>query len=280
MSSESNVPINYTHIYYPDLHKKYKQYANRYGKDLLNTLKVQVDIILSQILKKMKDSNLELEKTIEEGFEIYDKKPSKSKGITWSDEEYEHLGFLYVYIKIKSVQRFTEMYNLFVRAHNLGYMKDVKSICSIGGGPGFELYAAKVFYDDISLKTIDLSDMWRFSNDVFDVEFVQGSFYDTDLIKSIDSEIIIMSYVIYHYFNKDPSKWHIIEAMLESKIILVNTRVPNMKLLKYLSQKYTVKSLMTQGDYRQSIISKEPIIESMVDKIDLPFFDVPYAFKN
>lgn len=269
----------YPHVYYPDLHKKYAQYSNDRGKELLDSLKSKVDIILNQILKKMKDLNLDMKDQIEQGFKIYDKKPSKSKGVTWSDQEYEHLGFLYVYIKIKSVQRFTEMYNLFVRAHNLGYLTDNRSMCSIGGGPGFELYAAEVFFkENLSLKTIDLSDMWKFSNDVFGIDFIEGSFYDIDLLDSLDCDIIIMSYVIYHYFNLDKSKWHILEHILESKPILVNTRVSNMKLLNYLSNKYNVKSLMggSNSDYRQAIIFKDLNIGS-IDNVELPFYDVPYS---
>jgi len=142
----------YKFVYYPDLKQKYKQYANKTGQTLLKGLNRQMAKILKRIIEQMKEQKLDVKKTIGEGYYIYNEKPSQGVGgITWSDEEYGHLGFQYMYLKVKSTQRFTEVYNMLVRAHNKNYFEKFKSmksvdIVSIGGGPSYELYALRVFF--------------------------------------------------------------------------------------------------------------------------------------
>lgn len=104
-----------------------------------------------------------------EGEGIYARKPNKiTNNVTWSQEEYAHLGFQHQYLALKSVQRFTETWALLERAHRAGLFEKIlgssdvseeKSItarigkckgkrilvASLGGGPGFELLALEKF---------------------------------------------------------------------------------------------------------------------------------------
>eukprot|EP00466_Bigelowiella_natans_P014707 jgi/Bigna1/85378/estExt_fgenesh1_pg.C_30396 len=66
-----------------------------------------------------------------EGSSIYARKPNKrTNNVTWSQEEYAHLGFQYAYLGLKSVQRFTETWSLIERMHNRCFVR--------GGGRGGE----------------------------------------------------------------------------------------------------------------------------------------------
>lgn len=73
-------------------------------------------------------------------------------GGTWSDEEYGHLGLQGIYLRLKSVQRFTEAWALCERAALHRVFSPAKleqgrvRVVSIGGGPGFELLAFDLFW--------------------------------------------------------------------------------------------------------------------------------------
>ena len=122
-------------------------------------------------------NSIELEKT---GKDIYRNKPtfkrtknSKTFGdaqfVTWSQEEYANLGLQRQYLKLKSYQRFTEAWSLLERADARGLFDNflasnpsssssstssssssttpiVLRIASVGGGPGFELYACQEYF--------------------------------------------------------------------------------------------------------------------------------------
>lgn len=290
------------YIFYPDLHKKYAQYTNKTGYDLILSFYRKVKIILDDFIDRMDKQGMDSEKMIKEGFDIYDQKPSQNRNqrITWSEEEYNHLGFQYIYIKIKSVQRFTEVYNLLVRMHNLGMFDFLERkspsrnqsgrktfrIVSIGGGPGFELYAARLFFEKyystvkLKLMSIDMGD-WEFANQVFENEFSFGSFYDPEYLKKISQQYdcAMMSYVFHHYFNQDKSKWDLIHKFLRNdiKFLIVNSRRKQMNLFRYLEQYYYLYNLINRNDHRQSVISVDKIrIDKKDHKITIPFFNVPY----
>lgn len=291
----------YKFVYYPDLKQKYKQYANKTGELLLKGLNKQMAKILKRITEQMEEQKLDVKKTIDEGYYIYNEKPSqgvgKDKGITWSDEEYGHLGFQYMYLKVKSTKRFTEVYNMLVRAHNKNYFEKFKSmksvdIVSIGGGPSYELYALRVFFKrfykniHITLTTIDLNNNWKVPNKIFDVQFVQGSFYDKDVINTIHKyDLSIMSYVMFHYFDK-PKKSNLIINMMSGrmKMMLVNSRVKNIGTYDYIKRgkrgkRGNIKTydLIAETDNRQVAVTTEDISSNLPDKkCKIPFLDVPF----
>ena len=68
--------------------------------------------------------------------------------VTWTDEEYNHLGLQRYYLIVKTYQRFTEIWSLLERSHFSGVFKNTPEklvVCSIGGGPGIEGYTLKMF---------------------------------------------------------------------------------------------------------------------------------------
>jgi len=280
---------NYKYSYYPDLHKKYKFLCNKTGSDLLNKIDKKVSIILDNIIDKIKKNKLDVKKQLEEGFYIYDKKPSSNKGITWSKKEYNHLGFQYYYIKTKSVQRITETYNLLIRSNNHGLFKKYKNnlnILSLGGGPGFELYACNLFfkkyYKNIKLKltTIDNTNLWEFSNKIFNINFVKGSFYNKKTLEKYSkiNNITIMSYVFYHYFNNDKSKWDLIKYIISNNtdMILINTRSKYMDIFDYL-KKNNLYIFKLYYNYKNSVILKDKeLINSPKNNMKIPFKNVPF----
>ena len=109
--------------------------------------------------------------------------------VTWSQEEYANLGLQRQYLKLKSYQRFTEAWSLLERADARGLfdpffsssMKNggggsgsggggddekngggggedkpiVLRIASVGGGPGFELYACQKYFQQKKYKNLN-----------------------------------------------------------------------------------------------------------------------------
>jgi hypothetical protein len=92
---------------------------------------------------------------------LYAHKPTlRTRGVTWSTEEYSHPGLQRMYLRMKSIQRFTEIWSLLERAKALGVFHDIFAgrneeeeegnggererltkenvirIAAIGGGPG------------------------------------------------------------------------------------------------------------------------------------------------
>ena len=56
-----------------------------------------------------------------QGESIYAQKPNLgANGVTWSQENYGHLGLQAEYLRLKSVQRYTETYAIMQRVHNAG----------------------------------------------------------------------------------------------------------------------------------------------------------------
>lgn len=94
----------------------------------------------------------------------------RTKGFTWSQEEYSHHGFQRWYLHFKSFQRFTETWAILERSLSAGVLDLTKrylKVASIGGGPGFELLAFKLFFHrhshhtKLKLASLDLCESWR-----------------------------------------------------------------------------------------------------------------------
>ena len=99
-----------------------------------------------------------------QGYTLYDEKPNfRRPGATgtWSDEEYGLPGFQWMYLRMKSFQRFTETWAMLERMAVAGLF-DAGQICSpvraegsdkpaglrvvsLGGGPGYEILAYQWF---------------------------------------------------------------------------------------------------------------------------------------
>ena len=112
---------------------------------------------------------------LEEGREIYaEKRNMAAQAVTWSQQEYKHLGLQFEYLCFKSLQRFTETWALLQRAKEQGLFevllksgKNRARVASIGGGPGFELLAFQRFFAfyypkfEMELISLDVEESWR-----------------------------------------------------------------------------------------------------------------------
>jgi len=192
--------------------------------------------------------NLNIEKSIENGFELYKDKPSKSRGgETWSKEDYADLGFVYNYLRFKSLQRYTEVFNMILRAHNVGifdkiYDQTKVRFISIGGGPGFEMHAIQVFMRTyvpnvwVETTSQDLGENWEPFAKIMDCDFISGNFYDPELLELLGYEYdyAVMSYVVYHYMRDKP---HILINLVKNcnlRGVFVNERFENLRICDYL----------------------------------------------
>jgi len=134
---------------------------------------------------------------------LYAHKPTlRTKGVTWSTEEYSHPGLQRMYLRMKSIQRFTEIWSLLERAEALGVFDDIFGIggtnaennviriAAVGGGPGYELLATKLFFEDrappseegldeiqLELTCMDVCPAWRAYAEALGFKFVD---YDID----------------------------------------------------------------------------------------------------
>jgi len=158
-------------IYYQDRGKKYQYKTCNEGHYLLMRLVESTVKLLNLNSSFLEDQPGDAVAAIGEGEEMYHMKPNlRTKGFTWSQEEYSHLGFQRWYLHFKSFQRFTETWAILERALFAGVLDLTKThlkIASIGGGPGFELLAFKLFFyhhsphTKLKLVSLDLCESWR-----------------------------------------------------------------------------------------------------------------------
>jgi len=158
-------------IYYQDRAKKYPYKTGNEGHYLLMQLVESTAKLLNLNSSFLEDHPGDAVAAIGEGEEMYHLKPNlRTKGFTWSQEEYSHLGFQRWYLHFKSFQRFTETWAILERALFAGVLDLTKThlkIASIGGGPGFELLAFKLFFyhhsphTKLKLASLDLCESWR-----------------------------------------------------------------------------------------------------------------------
>ncbi len=163
--------------FYQDGRRLYQFQCGPVGLTLLAALVERVAITLEKNAKCMGEvSEDQREHILAQGRELYVQKPSLrqtgrksgiNRNVTWSIEEYGHVGLQRQYLRLKSIQRFTETYNLCQRAcqrdrhaRKVVLKSDSKlRVASIGGGPGFELDAIREF---VWRETRSLTDQSRF----------------------------------------------------------------------------------------------------------------------
>ena len=155
-----------------------------------------------------------------EGAQIYAQKPNLgARGVTWSQENYAHLGLQAEYLRLKSVQRFTETYAIMQRLHNVGGLAHLPSaggwrVASLGGGPGFELLAVDAFCREHvpgpppQLASLDLEPSWREHAEALGLTFSEWDVTDgAGLLRATPGwpkiDLAVISYVFYHYMSHD-----------------------------------------------------------------------------
>ncbi|KAL7546120.1 hypothetical protein ACHAWF_009456 [Thalassiosira exigua] len=175
--------------YYQDRDKRFPFRTDERGYDLLREL-MTTNRALLQLNHEMLEDKAANDAASSEydpkdvlvriGQGLYAHKPTlRTKGVTWSTEEYSHPGLQRMYLRMKSIQRFTEVWCLLERSAALGTFDDVVERCragepgrkvrvaAVGGGPGYELLATKLFFArrapevELELICMDLCPAWR-----------------------------------------------------------------------------------------------------------------------
>ena len=99
--------------YFQDRLKKWTYHTDKAGAALLKGMFALAAPLISKVLDELPDG------TEGEGKQIYARKPNLgANGVTWSQEDYGHRGLQAEYLRLKSVQRFTEGWCAFQRAYN------------------------------------------------------------------------------------------------------------------------------------------------------------------
>lgn len=304
--------------YYCDQNRQWAMYTDDYGAKLMNLLidrvKSLMEMCCHNIFKAANkdESDLEfLKSEIIRGKAIYGEKQSyksaKKKGsheggaATWSEEEYKDPAFHFEYLKLKSLQRFTENYNLLERAYNEGIFNEyiqcdepVKlCIASLGGGPGYELFAFKCFADkhlskNVSLRLIsmDLEDSWEKSAVAMGNEFVKWDLREQMEVESFIGEpvnFIMLSYVVYHYMNDEKTSKQIADLISRENIkaVLINERSKDLKSVNYMEKLnipvcHILNHKFGKDNRQVAYLNKTYTLKQPERKLEITFPNVPY----
>jgi hypothetical protein len=266
---------------------------------LLCNLSHEAEKLLNINLKDMESSEINFNLAIQEGKDIYDKKPALSEhGVTWSQEDYDHLGFIREYIRYKSIQRFTETWTMLVRAHNRGILHNLPltvNVVSLAGGPGFELYTFreffKVYYPNTQVKctSFDLAGAWQPYAEALDIKFeLWNSDKETGYFDGIKIDIAIVSYALEMYMSTPfHIKW--LSRSIKSEripLLFVNSRKKNLEHHIYNMTREGVKvvRLLNSNHFDKRKIDDRQIVYYNWSKrfikpeiqIDIMFPNVPF----
>jgi len=187
--------------YYQDRDKAYPFYCGETGYNLLQTLMKENAALLELNRERIEeeaahsstaDRTYSADVIVRIGKGLYAQKPTlRTKGVTWSTEEYGHPGLQRMYLRMKSIQRFTEIWALLERADAIGTFDRIYekgpgtvTIAALGGGPGYELLAARLFFKekcpDVTFELIcmDVCEAWRPCAEMLGFRFVQYDIMD------------------------------------------------------------------------------------------------------
>ena len=276
--------------YFQDRGKKYPFYCSESGHALLiRLLEHNAKLLKINIALCLQHGDPQF--IMAEGELIYEIKPTlKAYGSTWSQEEYGHPGLQRTYIKLKSFQRFTETWATLERAaadglfdvHRPDYQGDDADefkghpikIASIGGGPGYELLATKLFFDqfapgvELELVSLDLCPSWRQYVEGLGFTFYHWDIRDGKLLETMqlvpgDLTYVIISYVLI-YCSDDPTMDMLADLVTEGGVraIIVSERSESTAGCSMMeSRNIHVAKLMDQSmgrDERQCIYVSDP----------------------
>eukprot|EP01119_Soliformovum_irregulare_P013556 TRINITY_DN3624_c0_g1_i1.p1 TRINITY_DN3624_c0_g1~~TRINITY_DN3624_c0_g1_i1.p1 ORF type:complete len:378 (-),score=74.41 TRINITY_DN3624_c0_g1_i1:10-1143(-) len=272
-------------IYYPDRLKEYKYTTSKQGIELLKQFLRQTSEMMKLAESRMEDKV----KAKEEGWRLYEK-PNKNGTQTWTEVEYKDVGLQYYYLCFKSIQRFTEMWNLLERAHRQGSFDKLKEakvakIISLGGGPGIELVACRIFMKqtlglDCELTTLDLVSEWKPYADILNCQFIQSDFCRDDFMSAIeDKDLIILCYAMKYF----PAK-KLDEVIEKRKILLINDGFKSLTRLEAhrdirRNRAIDIIPLVGDRDERQCVVAHREMGLPVMQRYDIEttFPNVPYT---
>lgn len=195
------------------------------------------------------------------GMRLYSEKPNLSHDTTWTTAEYNLSEFQYTYIRLKSVQRYTECYAAFEVA--LGGMSAeelarIGRVVSIGGGCGFELFALRDYLADklgenhrVTATIIDVAATWAAYADIIDcdykIEDVNGGGPET--AAALDGcDLVIFSYVYRYltsgFFSLVNEKYRNVPLIFNERRLPVSSGVP---AARKIDDNLYVRGLPAQG---------------------------------
>lgn len=196
-------------VYFCDRFRRYRFWCGRAGLSLLRGLVAANKKLLAANADLFSKDPEEAAAQRAEGYALYEEKPNlRRKGIgTWSNEEYGLPGFQWMYCRLKSFQRFAETWALLERCAAGGLFDDVLAssddnplrVCSLGGGPGYELLAFEWFAEywassrdastdwttvrrrpGLTLASLDLQPSWETYVSLLGYEFQHWDVHDSD----------------------------------------------------------------------------------------------------
>jgi len=162
-------------------------------------------------------------------------------------------------------------------------------LASLGGGPGFEMYAMQEFLKKhlphivVETTSQDLGQDWEHFANILHCNFISGNFYDSDLIERIGNEYdyVVLSYVVYHYLRNKPSILINLITKYKLRGVFVNERFQNLEVFDYLEDNgIKVIRLINQHlgrDDRQLFLTKRnQCFISHKNRPPFTFPNVPY----
>jgi len=278
-------------VYYQDIGKRWKFRTNDIGFQLLMQCHTMTSALLQKNQKLMKKKyGKKAKQELEKGRDMYtEKKSLGTKGVTWTREEYAHLGLQYYYLTVKSFQRFTEIWSLLERSYHANVFDNVPDkmvVCSIGGGPGFEGFVWKCFFQrhfpskEFHFHVLDLELLWGEYASEWDkrITFEQWDLRKDDIYAAIgESKIdyIIISNVLCMYMMNDHSYDFLARVLFQgTQSILINSRSKIMGAREEMTKRGVHTSSLISDDERQCVLSKK---KHTVKNFDPVFPNVPWS---
>ena len=219
--------------YFQDRNKRWPFHCDEGGYRLLARLLRAATPVVAAVQAKIETTcGSSSADVVAEGQRIYARKPNMGEhDVTWSQEEYGHLGLQKEYIRYKSVQRLTEAWACLQRAKRAGLFFELDETplkenetpsvplrwASLGGGPGFELLAVKWFFEkhfpryDLDLVSLDLEASWREAAEGLGLRFNTWDVRDGDGLEHAAGgpvDYAVASYVLKMYMANEPcARW-------------------------------------------------------------------------
>ena len=299
-------------VFFQDARRRYEFFCGEKGLLLLSGLLARTALVLKKNEEELKKLGPKAAQIVEEGRRIYGEKPSlrkfgseaEGKNVTWSDGEYAHVGLQTQYLKLKSLQRFTETYNLCARAcdadsgvQQLLCTSSRLRCASLGGGPAFELDAVREFCRaknnsvEFAFYSLDLQPGWRPYAEALGCHFVApfdvSKITPRDVIQACQGpiDVLVISYLFIYCTT--PRTADLLQHLLIKglvKCLFVSERTHDQDIVQLLVERgLSVTPLMPQSggkDQRQLLVLDRSKVKSTnatsLDE-DSAFPNVPFA---
>ena len=310
-------------VFFCDRFRRYKFFCGACGLGLLKEL-VGVNAILLKRNKELFVGDKESQaKQRAEGYALYEEKPNlRRRGSeigTWSDREYSLPGFQWMYLRMKSWQRFTETWACLERCAHAGLfdsggcLYEAERVVSIGGGPGYELLAYDYFREywasqdrsqwrasvqlprnkPHAFASLDLQPSWREYVDLLGYGFSQWDVHQPDLdslLKGTEGVVCLLSNIMC--YCTDEATADLFYALLTTHkcaAIVANERGAEQGILPKLERRGAVvvkllDNTVVGRDDRQFIVlppGHAPLTGvPLAEDADRVFPNVPYEEKK